>query len=72
MGRELLGIKGKEAIKALIRAGGIERPGKGNHVNIKMPNGKQPEKQLKSLLDKCPFMNFDCNIMCFYLKSKHI
>jgi predicted RNA binding protein YcfA (HicA-like mRNA interferase family) len=39
MGRELRGIKGKDAIKALIRAGGIERPGKGNHVNIKMPNG---------------------------------
>ena len=39
MGRELRGIKGKDAIKALIRAGGIERPGKGDHVNIKMPNG---------------------------------
>jgi len=39
MGKELRGIKGKEAIKAFIRAGGIERPGKGDHVNIKMPNG---------------------------------
>jgi len=39
MGRELRGIKGKSAIKAFIRAGGIERPGKGDHVNIKMPNG---------------------------------
>jgi len=39
MGRELRGIKGKDTIKALIRAGGIERPGKGDHVNIKMPNG---------------------------------
>jgi len=39
MGRELRGIKGKAAIKALIRAGGIEKPGKGDHVNIKMPNG---------------------------------
>lgn len=26
MGRELRGIKGKDAIKAFIRAGGIERP----------------------------------------------
>ena len=39
MGKELRGIKSKEAIKAFIRAGGIERPGKGDHVNIKMPNG---------------------------------
>lgn len=39
MARELRGIKGKDTIKALIRAGGIEKPGKGDHVNIKMPNG---------------------------------
>lgn len=39
MGKELRGIKGKEAIKAFIRAGGIERSGKGDHINIKMPNG---------------------------------
>jgi predicted RNA binding protein YcfA (HicA-like mRNA interferase family) len=39
MGKELRGIKGEKAIKAFIRAGGIERPGKGDHVNIKMPNG---------------------------------
>jgi len=39
MGKELRGIKGKIAIKAFIPAGGIERPGKGDHVNIKMPNG---------------------------------
>jgi len=39
MGRELRGIKGKDALRAFIRAGGIERPGKGDHVNIKMPNG---------------------------------
>ena len=39
MGRELRGIKGREAIKAFLRAGGTERPGKGDHVNIKMPNG---------------------------------
>jgi predicted RNA binding protein YcfA (HicA-like mRNA interferase family) len=37
--RELRGIKGKDAIKAFLRAGGIERPGKGDHINIKMPNG---------------------------------
>ena len=39
MGKELRGVKGKEAIKAFIRAGGIEKPGKGDHINIKMPNG---------------------------------
>ncbi|MBA2124063.1 hypothetical protein B9J78_03910 [bacterium Unc6] len=39
MGRELRGIKGKEAIEAFVRAGGEKRPGKGDHVNIKMPNG---------------------------------
>ena len=39
MGRELWGIKGKEAIKAFVRAGGMEKQGKGDHINIKMPNG---------------------------------
>jgi len=39
MGRELRGIKGRDAKKAFLRVGGIERPGKGDHVNIKMPNG---------------------------------
>ena len=39
MSKELRGIKGKDAIKAFLRAGGIERPGKGDHINIKMPNG---------------------------------
>lgn len=34
------GIKGKEAIKAFVKAGGIERKGKGDHVNVKMPNGQ--------------------------------
>lgn len=29
MGKELRGIKGKEAIKAFIRADGVERSGKG-------------------------------------------
>lgn len=33
-------ISGKEAVKAFIRAGGIARRGKGDHVNIKMPNGQ--------------------------------
>jgi predicted RNA binding protein YcfA (HicA-like mRNA interferase family) len=39
MGKELRGIKGRDAIKVFLRAGGIERPGKGDHINIKMPNG---------------------------------
>jgi predicted RNA binding protein YcfA (HicA-like mRNA interferase family) len=39
MARILRGIKGKDAVKAFIRAGGRKRPGKGDHINIKMPNG---------------------------------
>jgi hypothetical protein len=31
---QLRGIKGKEVTKAFVRAGGIERKGKGDHVNI--------------------------------------
>ena len=38
MSKNLHNIKGKEAIKAFVRFGGIERGGKGDHVNIKMPN----------------------------------
>ena len=38
---ELRGVRPAEAIKALERAGGIQRrSGKGDHVNIKMPNGQ--------------------------------
>ena len=40
MGRELRGIRGEEAIRAFLKAGGIRRGGKGDHVNIKMPNGR--------------------------------
>jgi predicted RNA binding protein YcfA (HicA-like mRNA interferase family) len=39
MARDLRGIRGKDAVKAFFRAGGAERPGKGDHINIKMPNG---------------------------------
>lgn len=39
MTRNLRGIKGKDAVKAFLRAGGALRPGKGDHINIKMPNG---------------------------------
>lgn len=38
--KELKNIKGKDAMKAFIKAGGIPRSGKGDHVNIKMPNGQ--------------------------------
>ena len=33
-------VSGKDAVKAFIMAGGIVRQGKGDHVNIKMPNGQ--------------------------------
>ncbi len=39
MGREFRGIKGEKAINAFIKAGGVKRGGKGDHINIKMPNG---------------------------------
>jgi len=37
---ELRDIKATDAIKAFKRAGGIRKSGKGDHVNIKMPNGR--------------------------------
>lgn len=36
----LRSVSGKEAIKAFIKAGGILRRGKGDHMNVKMPNGQ--------------------------------
>jgi len=33
-------VSGKGAVKAVVRAGGVVRRGKGDHVNIKMPNGQ--------------------------------
>ncbi|MGH7962614.1 MAG: type II toxin-antitoxin system HicA family toxin [Candidatus Binatia bacterium] len=27
-------------MKAFVRAGGVQRKGKGDHVNVKMPNGQ--------------------------------
>ena len=40
MNPELRGIKAADAIKAFERAGGTGRSGKGDHVNIKMLNGR--------------------------------
>jgi predicted RNA binding protein YcfA (HicA-like mRNA interferase family) len=37
---QLRGIRASGAIKALEKAGGIRRSGKGDHINIKMPNGR--------------------------------
>ena len=39
-GRQLRGIRGDEAVRAFVRAGGVQRKGRGDHVNIKMPNGQ--------------------------------
>ena len=39
MSSKLHNIRGKDAIKVFVRLGGIKRKGKGDHVNIKMPNG---------------------------------
>jgi predicted RNA binding protein YcfA (HicA-like mRNA interferase family) len=37
---KLRGIKGEEAIRAFVKAGGEKKRGKGDHVNVKMPNGQ--------------------------------
>ncbi|MBI3952881.1 MAG: type II toxin-antitoxin system HicA family toxin [Chloroflexi bacterium] len=39
MSPRLRGLKARAVIKAFERAGGARRGGKGDHVNIKMPNG---------------------------------
>jgi len=36
----LRGVNGKDAVKAFVKAGGVVRLGKGDHLNIKMPNGQ--------------------------------
>ena len=33
-------VRGKDAVRAFVRAGGVRRKGKGDHVNIKMQNGQ--------------------------------
>ena len=37
---QLKGIRASDAIKAFEKGGGKRRSGKGDHVNIKMPNGR--------------------------------
>jgi len=37
---ELRNVRADDAIAAFERAGGVVRSGKGDHVNIKMPNGQ--------------------------------
>lgn len=34
------GVRGRDAIRAFVNAGGEVRKGKGDHMNIKMPNGQ--------------------------------
>jgi len=38
--KSLHNVKGKDAVRAFVKAGGVRRPGKGDHVNIKMVNGQ--------------------------------
>ena len=33
-------MKSEDVMGAFEKAGGVRRPGKGSHVNIKMPNGQ--------------------------------
>ncbi len=40
MNPQLRGVKASDAIKAFEKAGGISKTGKGDHINIKMPNGR--------------------------------
>jgi len=39
-GKQLRGIRGTKAVKTFVKAGGQRRKGKGDHLNIKMPNGQ--------------------------------
>ncbi len=39
-GKRLRNVRGRKAIRAFEKAGGMVRKGKGSHVNIKMPNGQ--------------------------------
>jgi len=36
----LRNVSGKDAVKTFVKAGGVARQGKGEHVDIKMPNGQ--------------------------------
>jgi predicted RNA binding protein YcfA (HicA-like mRNA interferase family) len=40
MPKRLRGIKGAKALKVFVKAGGIRKKGRGDHINIKMPNGQ--------------------------------
>ena len=40
MNSQLRGTKASDAIRAFEKAGGIRRSEKGDHINIKMPNGR--------------------------------
>ncbi len=33
-------LRAEEVVRVFERAGGIRRPGKGSHTNVKMPNGQ--------------------------------
>jgi len=33
-------VRPRAAIAAFERAGGVRKPGKGDHINLKMPNGQ--------------------------------
>ena len=37
---QLRSVSGKDTVKAFVKAGGVVRRCKGDHVNIKMPNGQ--------------------------------
>ncbi|MBS3944776.1 MAG: type II toxin-antitoxin system HicA family toxin [Melioribacter sp.] len=39
MPRNLYNIKGNEALRVFEKNGGVVKSGKGDHINIKMPNG---------------------------------
>lgn len=36
----LRNVRQQDAVRAFQRLGGVERPGKGSHVVVKMPNGR--------------------------------
>jgi predicted RNA binding protein YcfA (HicA-like mRNA interferase family) len=70
---ELRDVRPRDAIAALERAGGLVRHGKGDHVNIKMPNGqiitlsgtRAPIKigLLKAMLRKAGLTESECVLL---------
>ena len=62
MRRSLRNVRQREAVKAFVRLGGVERPGKGSHImvninrmNLSIPHGVLKEGLLRRLIQVSGF-----------------